>query len=258
MLNESLKNIMTQGYLYVESHQAAGKAMRVMRDMHISCVFVLKDDKPVGAITERKIMEKALKGVNLFNATAEDIMSTPLLQLKVDDTIQDACELMNKEEIRHIGIVDTLGTLKGTITPSNIVNIMGMESFSSNALVKDVMYPHVVFAEESSSLLDAATAILEKRTCCAVVMKNSEVVGIVSEKDAANSLSFGHNIAKVTLDKIMSSPVIGVQDKDSIAQAIITLRRHRIHRVIAYNQVGQVSGILALEGLVRNIDKVLH
>ncbi|MFN2352964.1 MAG: CBS domain-containing protein [Desulfopila sp.] len=99
---------------------------------------------------------------------------------------------------------------------------------------------------------------LEKKTCCAVVMKDNKAIGVVSEKDAANSLSFGHNIAKVTLDKIMSSPVISVQDKDSIAQAIITLRRHRIHRVIAYNSVGQISGILALDGLVRNIEKILH
>jgi predicted transcriptional regulator len=63
MLNISLKNIMTQGYFYVEEHESMGKALGVLRDRHISFLFVLKDDLPVTIITERKVMERAVKGM---------------------------------------------------------------------------------------------------------------------------------------------------------------------------------------------------
>jgi predicted transcriptional regulator len=258
MLNVLLKDAMTQGYLYVEEHQAAGKAMKVMRDMHISSVFVMRYDRPVGVITERKIIEKAVQGVDLFTATAKDVMSSPVIQLSVDNTVGEACKLMKEKEFRHLAVVDDTGYLKGTITSSNIVNLMGSESFSSIAQVKDVMYPNVVIGEKDSILKDIALELLELRTCCAIVMSEDTPVGIVSEKDITNCIGFGHNLSKVKLEKIMSAPVIGIHDKDSVAQAIITLRRHRIHRLVCYNYEGQVSGILALGGLARNIEKVLN
>ncbi len=257
MLNESLKNVMTQGYLYVEEDQAAGKAMRVMRDMHISSVFVLKYDKPIGVITERKIVATALSGINLYSAQAKDIMNSPVLQLPVDATVQEACELMAQKEFRHLAVVDHAGYLKGTVTPSNIVNVMGSESFSSIAQVKDVMFPQFVLADRTTTLKEAAIEILEKRSCCAIVVEDGELVGLVSEKDVANCLGFGHNLDSVTLEKIMSAPVITINEKDSIAQAIITLRRHHIHRVVVQSSTGQVAGVLSLGGLARNIDKIL-
>jgi len=258
MLNVLLKDAMTQGYLYVEEHQAAGKAMKVMRDMHISSVFVMRYDRPVGVITERKIIEKAVQGVDLFTSTAKDVMSSPVIQLSVDNTVGEACKLMKEKEFRHLAVVDDTGYLKGTITSSNIVNLMCSESFSSIAQVKDVMYPHVVVGDNDSILKDITLELLELRTCCAIVMSDDKPVGIVSEKDITNCIGFGHNIAKVRLEKIMSTPVIGIHEKDSVAQAIITLRRHHIHRLICYNYEGQVSGILALGGLARNIEKVLN
>lgn len=258
MLNVLLKDAMTQGYLYVEEHQAAGKAMKVMRDMHISSVFVMRYDRPVGVITERKIVEKAVQGVDLFSATAKDVMSSPVIQLGVNNTVGEACKLMKEKEFRHLAVVDDLGSLKGTITSSNIVNLMGSESFSSIAQVKDIMYPHVVFGKKESILKDVAYELLEKRTCCAIVMSENAPIGIISEKDITNSIGFGHRIDKVKLEKIMSTPIIGIHDKDSVAQAIITLRRHRIHRLVCYNYEGQVSGILSLAGLARNIETVIN
>ena len=98
MLNIVLKDVMTQGYLYVEEDQSAGKAMRIMRDMRISSVFVMRYDRPVGVITERKIIEKAVEGVDLFSATAGEVMSSPVLQLGADNTIGEACDLMKKKQ----------------------------------------------------------------------------------------------------------------------------------------------------------------
>jgi len=257
MLNISLKDVMTQGYLYVEERQFTGKALGVMRDMHISCVFVMRNNTPTGIITERRIMGRALTGINLYTAPVTEIMSRPLLSLTPENTIQEACDFMTKHEIRHLGIVDAYGNLKGTVTPGNIVNLMGTESFSSTALVKDVMHTNLVFEEESSTLKEAAAAIILQKTCCAIVMNNGYPVGVVSEKDVARCLGYGQDISGIRLNKIMSTPVIGVEETDTIAQGLITLRKHHIHRVLVYNKEGKVSGILALGGLVENIQKVL-
>ncbi len=258
MLNTLLNKVMTKGFLYVEEHDAAGKALGVMRDMRISCVFVLRDDIPVGIITERKLMERVVKGVNIFNSKAKDVMSGPLVTLTPENTIADACELMGEKEIRHLGIVDSYGKLRGTVTPSNIVNLLGFESFSSIATVKDVMYPNLVLIEENTNLKEAAKSILEKKSCCAIVMSEGYPVGVVSEKDVSRCFGFGQNIETTSVDKVMSKPVIGVEEKDTVAQAIITLRQHRVHRLVVYNAQGKVSGILALNSLVRNIGKILR
>lgn len=257
MHNISLRNVMTQGYFYVEDHESMGKALGVMRDRHISFLFVLKNDMPIGIITERKVMEQAVKGVDLLTASVENVMSSPLLNMYPSDTIDDACEFMKSHQIRHIGIIGQEGRLKGSITPGNIVNMLSSDSFSSSALVKDVMYTNIVLAEPDSTLKQTGVSILEKRTCCAIVMDGDAPVGLVSEKDAVSAISYGQNIATITLNKIMTSPVVTVKEMDSIAQGIITLRAHRIHRAVVKNNDDMVVGTFALNNLVDNMDIVL-
>lgn len=257
MLNIPLKKAMTQGYLYVEEHESMGKALGVLRERQISCLFVLKNDLPVGIITERKIMEKAVKGVDILTASVKDIMSGPLLTLYRHNTIAEACELMTKQEIRHIGIIDENGRLRGSITPGNILNMMGSDSFSSAALVKEIMYPNIVLAQRDSNLKQAGIELLEKRSCCAIVMEDNRPIGLVSEKDAARCLSFGQKIETIILGKIMSSPVITVQELDTVAQGVVTLRTHHIHRAVVVNSEGEVVGTLAQNSFVRNIETVL-
>jgi CBS domain-containing protein len=257
MLNISLKNIMTQGYFYVEEHESMGKALGVLRDRHISFLFVLQDDMPVAIITERKVMERAVKGMDLLTSSVNEVMSSPLLSLQPDNTIAEACEFMTKHEIRHIGIVDDRGRLRGSVTPGNIVNMLSSDSFSSSALVRDIMYTNIVLESPDANLKQAGMAMLEKRSCCAIVMEGDLPVGLVSEKDAARALSYGQNIATIPLNKIMTSPVVTVQEMDSIAQGIITLRTHRIHRAVVKDSQGKVVGTLALNNLVHNIGIVL-
>jgi len=258
MLNISLKTIMTQGYYYVEENESMGKALGVLRDRHISFLFVLKDDMPIAIITERKVMEKAIKGMNLLTSTVNEVMSSPLLALQPDNTIAEACDFMKNHEIRHIGIVDAHGKLKGSVTPGNIVNMLSSDSFSSSAQVKDIMFTNVVLEQPDSNLKQAGIAILEKRSCCAIVMKDDLPVGLVSEKDAARALSYGQNIETIYLDRIMTTPVVTVQATDSIVEAIITLRSYHIHRAVVLNSEKKVVGTVALNNMVQNIDTVLN
>ena len=164
---------------------------------------------------------------------------------------------MTKHEIRHIGIVDVSGRLKGTVTPGNIVNLLSSDSFSSSALVGDIMFSNTVLEKPESNLKQAGIAMLEKRSCCAIVMEGDTPVGIVSEKDAARALSFGQNIAAIKLDKIMSKPVVTIREMDTVAEGIITLRNHCIHRAVVLNNQDKVVGTFALNNLVQNIKKVL-
>jgi predicted transcriptional regulator len=258
MLKISLKNVMTQGYLYVENHEGMGKALAVLRDRRISCLFVLKDDMPVGIITERKIMKRAIAGMDLLSASVKEVMSGPLLSLHPSNTVGEACEFMTKYEIRHVGIVDENGRLKGTVTPGNIVNLLSSDSFSSSALVGDVMSSSIALEKPESHLKQAGIAMLEKRSCCTIVMDGDKPFGIVSEKDAARALSFGQEISTIRLEKIMSKPVITVKERDTVAQGIITLREHCIHRAVVIGSQDKVVGIFALNNLVQNIDKVLN
>lgn len=258
MLNVLLKDVMTQGYLYVEEHQSTGKALGVMRDMNISCLFVLKNGIPTGIVTERRILLKALAGVNIYTSPVTDVMSTPLLSLTPEHTIAEACDYMLENQIRHLGIIDSFGALRGTVTAGNIVNMMGSESFSSTALAKDVMTADVAMLEVDSTLRQAAAAIIEKRTCCAIVLEDKYPAGVVSEKDITRCLGYGQDIEKLSIRKIISRPVLGIEETDTVAHAILMLRKHHVHRVIVFDSTGKVSGLLAHGSLTGNIRRIIN
>jgi|GEM_PF-800104 len=257
MHNISLRSIMTQGYFYVEEHESMGKALGVMRDRHISFLFVMHHDLPVGIITERKVMETAITGRNLLALSAKEVMSSPLLSMHPEDNAVDASGFMQRNQIRHIAVVSGDGRLKGSVTPGNIVNRLGSDIFSSSALVRDIMYTDIVLEKPEANLKEAGRAILQKKTCCAIIMDGHVPIGLTSEKDAVSALSYGQKIEAIKLNKIMSSPVVIVKEMDTVTQGVLTLRANHIHRAVVTDSENRVVGTFALNNLVDHMDIVM-
>lgn len=253
MLDTPLAEVMTQGYLYVEEHQATAKALAVMRDMNISCMYVMRESIPTGIITERTIVRQSLSGKDLFTAPASSVMSRPLITLTPEHSVLEASDFMIDKAIRHLGIVDSYGNLRGTVTPGNIVNMMDPEKYSASISVKEVMSTPPVTVKRNWTLEKTAAAIAENNDCCAVIMDGSHAVGIISEKDIARCIGYGEDINTYPLERIMSKRVIGVDETDSISDAILTMRRHHIQRVMVFNEDISITGFLSLGGLIHCI-----
>jgi CBS domain-containing protein len=110
----------------------------------------------------------------------------------------------------------------------------------SENIAKLVSPRDFVTLDEDTLVAEAAKVMRDKDiSCVLVVSKNSkEPIGIVTERDMLyRVLAENMGPYKVTLKKIMSSPVVTIDQQSSTAEAISLMRSKHIRRLVVTKKV---------------------
>ena len=118
-----IKECMSKDVCFVKSDCNIYDAARIMNENHIGCIPICNDEKNiVGVITDRDIV---LRGVacdkNLKTTPISQIMTTNVYTCKCDDEVQNAENLMKKNQIRRIPVVDNKDKMVGILTTGDLV-----------------------------------------------------------------------------------------------------------------------------------------
>ena len=110
----------------IESDQPLKEAAKVMNNMGISSLIVVKDGKAVGIITERDMMRSLMLDlVNLHKLPVRTFMSTNLLTIKENAPIEDAIEIMVSNKVKRLPVINAMedgSDLIGILSMTDIVN----------------------------------------------------------------------------------------------------------------------------------------
>jgi CBS domain-containing protein len=111
----------SERFITVKRDTDVQTAARIMRDRHISSLFVTKGEEIVGILTDTDMVRRVVAaGVHTLTTTAEQIMSAPILTVEEDKTLLDASDLMANKRIRHLGVTQD-GKLVGMISVRDIL-----------------------------------------------------------------------------------------------------------------------------------------
>lgn len=113
------RKIVTLG---VESTPSALDAVSLMiREKVGSVVVVDHSGKPVGIVTERDTLKK-VTGLNKDpkNIAAQEIMSRPVRTIKTFDSIDTAAQIMAKNKIKRVVVVEQDGSPAGVLSITDI------------------------------------------------------------------------------------------------------------------------------------------
>ncbi len=81
------------------------------------CLVVAKDELVVGIVTSTDMIEKVIAvGANPGEVLLRDIMSSPVITVKVKATVTEAAGIMSDYGVRKLPVVDESGELAGVIT----------------------------------------------------------------------------------------------------------------------------------------------
>jgi acetoin utilization protein AcuB len=119
------------------------------------------------------------------------------------EKLSSAFELLNRNEIRHLPVVDDSGSIIGIISDRDFQRAMQIDQpdfvsgkvtkpeFDPNVRVRDFMSWPVQAIDENCTIAEAARAMIDKRISSLIVTRNSDVVGIVTTEDMLRSLLEG-------------------------------------------------------------------
>ena len=105
----------------IDPNQNVFEALRQMDEHGIGALLVMEGGKPIGLFSERDYARKlALRGLRSRETAVKTIMSSPLLTISPDASVQQALSMMTEKFIRHLPVVDGSGVL-GMVSIGDLV-----------------------------------------------------------------------------------------------------------------------------------------
>src|SRR3954471_6495386 len=102
----NIRDVMTPNPRTVTPEDSIQSAARIMRDEDTGAVPVVEDGRPVGMVTDRDIVVRAVADGGMANRSVRDIVSTGVVCATPDMSTKDASELMREHQVRRLPVVE--------------------------------------------------------------------------------------------------------------------------------------------------------
>jgi PAS domain S-box-containing protein len=118
---------MTAKVIQATSTTSVLQIVQLMTKHQVSSIVIVAKSRslqPVGIITERDILQFQAFELHLDQLLAQDVMSSPLFCLQLEDSLWSAQQIMQAKNIRRLVVTDEQGKLRGIVTQSNLLQFL--------------------------------------------------------------------------------------------------------------------------------------
>jgi CBS domain-containing protein len=130
--------------------------------------------------------------------------------------------------------------------PDNITSLL-------SSPIELILNTNVIILESDGFADEAITLMKGRNVRSVLAAHNGEAIGIVSKTDILfKVMSQGRNPAKVRLREIMNSPVLAVDPKATVQEALSIMNKHVIRQIIVSSNAA-VLGMVAREDIFEKI-----
>ncbi|MBL7792083.1 MAG: CBS domain-containing protein [Saprospiraceae bacterium] len=131
-------------------------------------------------------MEEAGSWANRY-WTVEQIMSTDLFTVNENDPLDFAANLMDWRNVRHLPVENEKGVLVGFLTAKMLLRFYSQsENHPVRASVGQIMSTDLYFVTPEMSTIEAVHLMRERQLGYLPVMRNGNLIGLVTEYDFVN------------------------------------------------------------------------
>ncbi|MCX6820466.1 MAG: CBS domain-containing protein [Candidatus Aenigmarchaeota archaeon] len=112
----------------------------------------------------------------------KDVMNTNVVVAKLEATIREASEVMDKYNIGSLVVIGEKG-IAGIITEHNILETVAANKNPDETKVGDVMSPEVVTVSPDSTIEQAVDLMVEHKIKKLPVVEGDKLLGIITASD---------------------------------------------------------------------------
>lgn len=137
-----VKDVMTPDPACCISETKLQEVAQLMVDHDCGEIPVIDGEKkrPIGVVTDRDIVCRTVaKGTNPLDLTAADCMSTPAVTVTPEMSIEECGNILEKNKIRRVPVVDADGGCCGIVALADIA-LQARENVTSE-VVKEISSP---------------------------------------------------------------------------------------------------------------------
>ena len=101
-----IRDVMTANPTCVSPDDSIQNAARIMRDEDTGAVPVVENGRPVGIVTDRDIVVRAVAEDGQLNRSIRDIVTGNIVSARPDMSTREAAELMSEHQVRRLPVVE--------------------------------------------------------------------------------------------------------------------------------------------------------
>lgn len=273
-----IKDIMNTPPIGIENGSTLDMVINKLLTLRISRLFIFKDKKPVGIVSEKDILnyfykeklQKRIAEVSVNEIMQEDIF------FKDDSTpIPEAAKFMIDNRCSSIG-VSSKGELVGIVTKTDFTKFYAEKYLGKNQ-VKSHMSLNYFSTFTKDTLFDMIQKMLESEISRMVIVRNERnPVGIIATGDIFRAVldveakENTQKIMNITLDyekfwsrykefcslpaeQVMGRGVIQVMDNDDLANACKMILDKKINALVVLDSDEQVKGIVGKRDILETL-----
>lgn len=204
-INEPIRQIMSRDLIVLSNKDSIEKTIDIMLENQIGAVPIVdSEEQLVGIVTERDIA-LSLAGV-LTEERVQDYMSTKVFTTTPGTPVESASKIMVRNRLRRIPIIGgeadiskAAKKLLGIVTSTDIIRFLNakdlFENLNSNLAsdvlntkLSDIMVEKLITVPPTERLGDLCQIFLDNNIGGVPVVKNDEVVGIITERDILRAI----------------------------------------------------------------------
>jgi CBS domain-containing protein len=110
--------IMNKELISIDSNRSILDAFKMYRDTKVGSLIVIENNRLVGIITERDLIEKTID-MDIKNSLVKEIMSSNVITISPLDNLETALKIMKKNKVKKLPVLSS-SKLKGIVTVTDI------------------------------------------------------------------------------------------------------------------------------------------
>ena len=129
-----VKNWMSKNVITVDINDSMQDAMKHLKEHDIRMLPVMKKGKLVGIVTDRDLKKASASNATsleihellylLMKIKVKDIMTKDVITVPPDYTVEETAQVLEKNRISGVPVVDADGQLVGTITQTDLFRVL--------------------------------------------------------------------------------------------------------------------------------------
>jgi len=228
----------------------------LMQRHKVGSVFIKDRHQWAGIITETDLIRKAIANSLDFDTTTCFLMSSSLINIDIEKSVNDANHIMHFNGIRHLAVSENGGVV-GVISVRDLVCHSLENPEGPLGIMDEIFQPLTILtrrdlytAPDTTSVKDVAKVMETRKIGSVIVTTDGEPVGIVTETDLVRKV-IRYNIrpASLPVGVIMNTPIIDIPLSASLRDASRVMAKHCI-RHLAVTHAGKIVGIISIRDLI--------
>lgn len=125
----TVDRLMTKSLVNIHASSSTMEAAMLMKRHKIGSVFVQRDNRIVGIITEPDIIRKVVGAERVpYFVPVEDIMSSPVIGIDARRPITEAADIMQQHGTRHLAVYSD-GSVIGVLSVRDLLHSVSVDEF---------------------------------------------------------------------------------------------------------------------------------